>query len=210
MPIRRRRSPPSGLPSVVTPSWPAPAESAWFPSRAPRVGLHDEPPARRDPEPGAIPQACRRSGAAFAEVARRHGDYALVSAAVSVSVEDGRIAEPDRSRQRRGSAHRATDAERSLWGRNAGEDVFGRRRRRSGTARSLGATFTPARTIAVTSCRAHSTMPCSRGLARRRVRLRSPGLVRFVSSQGVEAVTGRGRECGREGQGTGCPCCECG
>ena len=35
-----------------------------------------------------------RSGAAFAEVARRHGDYALVSAAVSVSVEDGRIVDP--------------------------------------------------------------------------------------------------------------------
>jgi carbon-monoxide dehydrogenase medium subunit len=65
------------------------------------------------------------SGAAFAEVARRHGDYALVSAAVSVSVEDGRIVDP---RIALGSVAdrpiRATDAERLLAGAEPGDEVF--------------------------------------------------------------------------------------
>jgi carbon-monoxide dehydrogenase medium subunit len=82
-------------------------------------------------EPGEILKSVRfrkpagRSGAAFAEVARRHGDYALVSAAVSVSVEDGRIVDP---RIALGSVAdrpiRATDAERLLAGAEPGDEVF--------------------------------------------------------------------------------------
>src|SRR3989442_2841154 len=36
----------------------------------------------------AVPRAAPRSGSAFAEVARRHGDYALAGVAVRVTVDD--------------------------------------------------------------------------------------------------------------------------
>jgi CO/xanthine dehydrogenase FAD-binding subunit len=82
-------------------------------------------------EPGEILKSVRfrkpagPSGAAFAEVSRRHGDYALASAAVSLSLEDGRIVEP---RIALGSVAdrpvRATDAERLLVGAEPGDDVF--------------------------------------------------------------------------------------
>ncbi len=82
-------------------------------------------------EPGEILTSVRfrkpaaPSGAAFSEVARRHGDYSLASAAVSVSVKEGRIADP---RIALGSVAaqpvRATDAERLLVGAEPTDEVF--------------------------------------------------------------------------------------
>jgi carbon-monoxide dehydrogenase medium subunit len=73
----------------------------------------------------AFPTATALTGYAVDEVARRHGDFALVGAVAAVSVEDGRIGDAriaiinvaDRP-------IRATEAEGSLAGGAPGDDAF--------------------------------------------------------------------------------------
>jgi carbon-monoxide dehydrogenase medium subunit len=72
-----------------------------------------------------IPRLPARSGCAFEEVARRHGDFAMVGAAAMVHVEDGRISEARVALTGVSDVPvRATDAEAVLAGSPPTDDLL--------------------------------------------------------------------------------------
>lgn len=72
-----------------------------------------------------IPARAKGSGSAFEEVARRHGDFAMVGVAAIVRVDGGRIAEARLVLTGVGSTPvRATEAETVLAGAEPADDLF--------------------------------------------------------------------------------------
>jgi carbon-monoxide dehydrogenase medium subunit len=72
-----------------------------------------------------FPAAAPGAGTAFEEVARRHGDFALVGAAVSVATADGAVADARIALMGvAGTPVRATEAEQALVGAPATTETF--------------------------------------------------------------------------------------